>query len=84
MALKLASDELTEKILDSMSSRARDSLLEEMEFLGPVRMSDVETAQADIVKMARALADAGDIVIGDAVGPPKGCEVEDHAVRSLR
>lgn len=64
LALKLASDELSEKILDSMSSRARDSLLEEMEFLGPVRMSDVEQAQADIVKMARALADAGDIVIG--------------------
>ena len=47
-----------------MSSRARDSLLEEMEFLGPVRLSDVEQAQGDIVKMARALADAGEIVIG--------------------
>lgn len=64
MALKLASDDLKDKILDSMSSRARDSLLEEMEFLGPVRLSDVEQAQADIVKMARALADAGEIVIG--------------------
>ena len=35
-----------------------------MEFLGPVRVSDVETAQASIVKMARALEEAGDIVIG--------------------
>lgn len=64
MALKLASEALTEKIMGSMSSRARDSLQEEMEFLGPVRVSDVELAQADIVKMARALEDAGEIVIG--------------------
>ena len=64
IALKLASDELKEKILGSMSSRARDSLMEEMEFLGPTRVSDVEQAQSDIVKMARALADAGEIVIG--------------------
>lgn len=64
MALKLASDELKDKILESMSSRARDSLLEEMEFLGPMRVSDVEQAQSDIVKMARALGDAGEIVIG--------------------
>lgn len=64
MALKMASDELRSKILDSMSSRARDSLEEEMEFLGPVRVSDVETAQAEIVKMARALEEAGEIVIG--------------------
>jgi len=64
MALKLASDELKEKILGSMSSRARDALTEEMEFLGPVRVSDVEMAQANIVKMARALEEAGEIVIG--------------------
>jgi flagellar motor switch protein FliG len=64
VALKLASDELRDRILGSMSSRARDSLLEEMEFLGPVRVSDIETAQASIVKMARALEEAGEIVIG--------------------
>lgn len=64
MALKLASEALRDRILGSMSSRARDSLLEEMEFLGPVRVSDVELAQSDIVKMARALEDAGEIVIG--------------------
>ncbi len=64
MALKLASDELKERILGSMSSRARDALTEEMEFLGPVRVSDVEMAQANIVKMARALEEAGEIVIG--------------------
>jgi flagellar motor switch protein FliG len=64
LALKLASDELKTRILETMTSRARDSLLEEMEFLGPVRVRDVERAQSDIVKMARALADAGEIVIG--------------------
>jgi flagellar motor switch protein FliG len=64
LALKLASEELKERILGSMSTRARDALLEEMEFLGPVRVSDVEVAQASIVKMARALEEAGEIVIG--------------------
>ncbi len=64
LGLKAASDELKMKILGTMSSRARDSLEEEMEFLGPVRVSDVEGAQANIVKMARALEEAGEIVIG--------------------
>ena len=64
MALKLASEELKNKILDSMSSRARDALVEEMEFLGPQRVSDVELAQAGIVKMARALEEAGEIAFG--------------------
>ena len=64
MALKLASEELKDRILGSMSSRARDALVEEMEFLGPVRVSDVEMSQANIVKMARALEEAVEIVIG--------------------
>ena len=64
LALKLASEELKGRLLGAMSSRARDSLLEEMEFLGPVRVSDVEVAQANIVKLARALEEAGEIVIG--------------------
>jgi flagellar motor switch protein FliG len=64
MALKMASDALKTRILETMTTRAKESLLEEMEFLGPVRVSDVERAQSDIVKMARALADAGEIVIG--------------------
>ncbi len=64
LALKLASEDLKARILASMSTRARDALLEEIEFLGPVRVSDVEVAQASIVKMARALEEAGEIVIG--------------------
>lgn len=64
LALKLASEGLKEMVLGSMSSRARDALTEEMEFLGPVRVSDVELAQGTIVRMARALEEAGEIVIG--------------------
>lgn len=64
LALKLASEELKARMLGSLSTRARDSLVEEMEFLGPVRVSDVEAAQANIVKLARALEEAGEIVIG--------------------
>ncbi len=64
LALKAASEDLSEKILGTMSSRARDSLEEEMEFLGPVRVSDVETAQSSIVQMARSLEEAGEIIIG--------------------
>lgn len=64
LALKVASDELKDRILGSMSNRARDALLEEIDFLGPVRVSDVEKAQAEIVQTARALEEAGEIVIG--------------------
>ena len=64
LGLKMASDELKDRILGSMSTRARDALMEEMEFLGPVRVSDVEVAQSSIVNMARALEEAGEIVIG--------------------
>ena len=64
VALKLASEELKDMVFDSMSSRARDALTEEMEFLGPVRVSDVELAQAAIVRIARLLEEAGEIVIG--------------------
>ena len=64
MALKVASDELKDRILGGLSSRAREALMEEIEFLGPVRVSDVETAQSTIVRTARALEEAGEIIIG--------------------
>jgi flagellar motor switch protein FliG len=63
MALKAATDELKEKIMSTMSQRAVSTLTEEMEFLGPVRLSDVEAAQTEIVKVARALEETGEIVI---------------------
>ncbi len=64
VALKVASDELKDRMLGLLSTRARGALLEELEFLGPARVSDVEQAQAGVVRTARALEEAGEIVIG--------------------
>jgi flagellar motor switch protein FliG len=64
LALKAASDPLRQKIFSMLSSRAGDALKEEIEFLGPVRMRDVETAQSNVVKVIRALEETGEVVIG--------------------
>jgi flagellar motor switch protein FliG len=63
LALKAASAELKAKIMGTMSQRAVAGLKEEMEFLGPVRMRDVEAAQMEIVGKVRALEESGDIVL---------------------
>ena len=52
--------------MSQMSQRAVASLTDEMEMLGPTRMKDVEAAQAQIVAQARALEDAGEIVLNAA------------------
>ncbi len=61
MALKGASPELKEKILANMSKRAADMLREEMEYLGPVKLSAVEQVQQQIVDIVRRLEDAGEL-----------------------
>lgn len=61
MALKGASEELKQKILGNMSKRAAALLLEEMEYLGPVRASNVEQVQQQIVDIIRRLEDIGEI-----------------------
>ncbi len=61
MALKGASEELKEKVLGNMSQRASQMLAEEMEYLGSVRLSEVETVQQQIVDVIRRLEDAGQI-----------------------
>jgi flagellar motor switch protein FliG len=61
MALKGASEELKEKVLKNMSKRASDLLKEEMEYLGPVKLSTVEQTQQQIVDIVRRLEDAGEI-----------------------
>ncbi|MEO1583361.1 MAG: flagellar motor switch protein FliG [Planctomycetota bacterium] len=69
LALKTASSELQDKILGNMSERAGDMIREDMEFMGPVRVSDVEAAQQRIVNIVRRLEEAGEIIIqgrGDA------------------
>jgi flagellar motor switch protein FliG len=63
LALKTASEQLQQKIFTNMSSRAAEVVQEDMEFMGPVRLSDVEAAQQRIVDIVRRLEDAGDIVI---------------------
>jgi len=69
LSLKGASEELKTKIMGNLSQRAAAMLQEEMQYLGPVRVSDVEAAQQQIVDTVRRLEDMGEIVIssgGDA------------------
>jgi len=61
LALKGASEELKDKILNNMSKRASDLLLEEIDYLGPVRLSNVEQTQQQIVDIIRRLEDAGEL-----------------------
>ena len=63
LALKAASDDLKGKITGAMSQRAVQALQEEMEFMGPVRVRDVEQAQSAVVAQVRALEEAGEIVL---------------------
>ena len=63
MSLKGASDDLKEKILGNMSKRAADLLREEMDYLGAVRLSEVESTQQQIVDMIRRLEDIGEIIV---------------------
>jgi flagellar motor switch protein FliG len=64
VALKGAQPELKEKFLSNMSSRAAESLREDLESRGPMRLSEVEAQQKEILKTVRRLADEGTIVIG--------------------
>lgn len=66
LSLKAASAELKKKVTESMSQRAVAALTEEMEMLGPVRMRDVEAAQASIVAQVRELEESGELVVNGA------------------
>ena len=63
LALKGASEELKAKVLGNMSKRAGDLLAEEMEYLGPVRLSNVEQVQQQIVDIIRRLEDTGELTL---------------------
>ena len=69
IALKTASEELKEKILGNMSEEARASVAEELEFLGPMRLTEVEEVQLRIVQQVRQLEEQGQIKIvrGDSL-----------------
>lgn len=64
VAMKGISDELKEKIFKNMSTRAAEMLREDLEAKGPVRLSEVESEQKEILKIVRRLADEGQIVMG--------------------
>lgn len=64
LALKGASDEVAEVIYENMSKRAGEMVKEDIQFMGPVRLSTVEEAQQKIVGIIRVLDDAGEIIMG--------------------
>ena len=68
LALKTASEELKTKIFKNMSERAAQLIKEDMEFMGPVRIKDVEEAQQKIVSIIRHLEETGEIIISRGEG----------------
>ncbi|TCP29183.1 flagellar motor switch protein FliG [Scopulibacillus darangshiensis] len=68
LSLKTASEEVRDVLFGNMSERMAETLKEEMEFMGPVRLRDVEEAQSRIVNAIRNLEDAGEIVIARGGG----------------
>ena len=68
VALKGADEAIKEKIFRNMSKRASELLQDDLEAKGPVRISEVEAAQKEILTIARRMADAGEIVLGGKGG----------------
>ncbi|APH05260.1 flagellar motor switch protein FliG [Bacillus weihaiensis] len=68
LSLKVASEEVREVVFKNMSKRMVDTFKEEMEYMGPVRLRDVEEAQSRIVGVIRRLEEAGEIVIARGGG----------------
>ena len=68
VALKGATPEMREKILKNMSKRAAETLREDLESRGPVRLSEVEAEQKEMLKIVRRLSDEGQVVLGGGGG----------------
>ena len=68
LALKVVDDKLKEKVLRNMSERAQELLKEELQYMGPVRLKEVEGAQTRIVEIVKQLEDQGEIVIAGRGG----------------
>jgi len=68
IALKTATDEIKKKIFSNMSSRAAEMINDDLEAMGPVRLSDVEAMQVTIVKIAMKLEEEGKLVLGKGNG----------------
>ena len=65
MALKSAPEELKQKFLSNMSQRAGEQFIEELQYLGVVKVRDVEAAQRKVVEIVQALSEQGVISIGE-------------------
>ncbi|MCX6151024.1 MAG: flagellar motor switch protein FliG [Ignavibacteriales bacterium] len=63
LALKVADDKVKEKIFSNMSERAADLLKEELQYMGPVKLKEVEGAQAKVVDVIKALEEQGEISV---------------------
>ncbi|MFP7494085.1 flagellar motor switch protein FliG [Terribacillus saccharophilus] len=68
LSLKVASDEVKNLVFQNMSDRMAQTFKEEMEFMGPVRLKDVEEAQSRIVSVIRRLEEVGEIIISRGGG----------------
>ena len=68
IAMKNANEQVQNAIFDNLSKRLAVMIKEDMEFMGPVRMKDVEEAQQKIVNIIRKLEDSGEIVISRGGG----------------
>jgi flagellar motor switch protein FliG len=68
LAMKAATDELKDKIFRNISSRAAEMIKEDLEVMGPVRLSDVERAQSEIIKIVRRMEEEGQLVIAGRGG----------------
>ncbi len=68
LALKGADDVVKDKFIGNMSKRAADMMVEDMEVMPPVKISEVEAAQKDIITVAKKLAEDGTIALGGAGG----------------
>jgi len=64
VALKGANQDLRDKIFKNMSQRAAEMMREDLESKGPVRLSEVEAQQKEILQIVRRLADEGQIILG--------------------
>ena len=67
-ALKVCSEEVQEIIFKNMSGRMAENFKEEMQYMGPVRLKDVEEAQTRIVGIIRRLEEAGEIIVSRGGG----------------
>ncbi len=68
LALKGADEAMKEKIFKNMSKRAAEMMRDDLEAKGPVRLSEVEAAQKEILKIARRMANAGELMLGGGNG----------------